>query len=149
MSWFEIVNPSDKVIIESDDPLIAAIAVLTMSQGKYGLVNESGDRVLPVFLMGGHESWLREKGINGDKELIAYCKRNATKLAKCLESAFYGRPSDIAALDAAFAKLPADQRLDARKQWNEVKRTSRANIGQGCIDWAERFREIAMQPEST
>ena len=57
----EISNPSDKATIDCSNLLAARLAVLILSNGKYGIVDDEGGNGMPIFLFGGHDEWLQEK----------------------------------------------------------------------------------------
>jgi len=146
---YEIINPSDHVILQCDDDLVAAIAVLVLGQGKYGLrrdAEKAGDpevTALPVFILGGHEAWLKAKGIPSMAQLGIWVREHGLQIAACLDTAFYGTPRDFAALTKAIEKLPEDKRGGAIEQWNETKRTSMNNIGEACAELARWCRDNA------
>lgn len=147
MKHYKIVTPSDRVIVTSDDELVAAIAVLFLGEGRYGLRRVDDDEsVLPIFLFGGAEEWLKERGID---DIGTYLREHATQIAVVLESAFYGSASELRALDAALAGQPDDAAAKARRTYNDMRRSSMNNIGTACLAYAERFRQIAAKPKET
>lgn len=84
---YEISNPSDAITIEHDDELVAAVAVLCIGEGRYGLVRPDGTQAMPIFLLGGAEAWLATKGI----ELELYFTTRVDDIATALESVRYVR----------------------------------------------------------
>jgi hypothetical protein len=54
---WEIINPSDRCEFETDDMLIAAVVVFMLGEGRYGAKEINGDRIVPIFLLGGHDEW--------------------------------------------------------------------------------------------
>lgn len=58
---FEIINPSDKCFMTADDLLIAAIAVCLLSEGRYALKGVDNDKIVPLFLFGGHDEWFKSQ----------------------------------------------------------------------------------------
>lgn len=140
MKVYEIVNPSDKVLLQADDELTACVATLLLGQGKYGLRDQAGETVLSIMIFGGSDEWLAEKGIT---DLAAWVTDHRAELAAVYESAFYGSANELAALELALADLPPDKRVAARKRYNEQKRTSMNNIGAACAYWAEHLRRMS------
>lgn len=137
---YEIVNPSDKVLVAAESDQVAAIAILVLGMGRFALVRcDNGERVLPLFLLGGAEEWLAAQHI----DLGTFVKEHAVDLAAVFDSAFYGDASEAEALEAALAALAPLEREASRRAYNDRKRSSMNNIGAACISWAERCREVA------
>jgi len=146
MRHYEIINPSDKVLVTADDDMIAAVAVLVLGRGRYGLRRDNGDLVLQVFLLGGADEWIAEKGI---ADLEAYLKEHAAELAAVFESAFYGGVRELKALEAALEGASPEAAARGRAKYNDTKRSSMSNIGAACAEYAVRLREMAAaQPKS-
>lgn len=80
---FEIINPSDKTYIESDDFMMACIATDLISPN-YGLKEIDGDREKPPFLLGGANQWYSKK-FNMDVNK-AFDSIDKLQLASVLES---------------------------------------------------------------
>lgn len=131
---FDVINPSDPITLEHEDPLIAAMAVLWIGRGRMGLVDEQGESVLPVFLFGGAEAWLEEHGI---EDVGTYLRANRGELAAALESAVLCSPRDRAAVLAALGPeaMPA-----ALARWNEAKRSSLNDICGAMHEMAASIR---------
>jgi hypothetical protein len=140
MTHYEIINPSDKVLVTAADDMIAAVAVLVLGRGRYGLRRDNGDLVLPVFLLGGADEWIAEKGI---ADLEAYLKEHAAELAAVFESVFYGGVRDLKALEAALEGASPEAAARGRAKYNDTKRSSLNNIGAACAEYAARLRELA------
>lgn len=137
---YEVVNPSDHVILAAFDDLTAAVATLLLGQGAYGLRDAAGNAVLPLFLLGGAEEWLADKGI---ADLAAWVTDHRLELVAIYESAFYGTPTEYTALQLALADMPPDQRLAAVRRYNDEKRSSMNDIGAACAHWANHLRKMA------
>ena len=61
---FEIINPSDKCFLESDNPEAVSAAVAFLGNGQYGLKDEN-DKKYPAFGILGHDinaDWKEEYG---------------------------------------------------------------------------------------
>lgn len=83
---YEVVNPSDPVFLEAEDPLVAAVSTLLLGEGLYGCKTPEGAVVLPLLAFGGDaalESWCASKGIRLDVFLHA----RKAEVASCLASA--------------------------------------------------------------
>jgi len=64
MTKYTLINPSDAIYFEVDgeiDEIAAAVAILFLGQGRYGLDGPDGC-VVPIWLFGGHEEWFRDRG---------------------------------------------------------------------------------------
>lgn len=160
---FEIVNPSDKVLIESDDETVAAFAVLLLGNGMFGLRRADApsrpmrsqedyqdDTVLPILGfsgIGGLDAWLHAKGICSPQDMETWQREHVRQLADCYGSAFYGSPSEKRALDDALAGLPADEIKKRRAAYNDKRRSSMTNIGSACAAYEKHFRKIADESE--
>lgn len=147
MTHYEIINPSDKVIIASEDDLTAAVAVLLLGEGRYGLcrADPAGKQVLPILLFGGVDDWIKQHGIH---DLDTWLNNHALDLAVVFESVFYGSLNELEALESAIGNLAEPSRREARNNYNDKKRASMNNIGARCIAWAKRCRELACNRKS-
>lgn len=83
MTRYEIINPSDYCTITAEVELVAAVAVLMIGEGNYGLGEIDGERLMPLFPFGGHEPWLRERGVD---DLGAWILAHEPELADALDS---------------------------------------------------------------
>ena len=56
---FEIINPSDAYTMEASDLETAAVAVVVLGHGMYGLrgLGDADGKDVPVFILGGHDEW--------------------------------------------------------------------------------------------
>jgi len=140
MTVYEIANPSDAITIESDDGIAAGLAITMISNGQYCINDEHDKSPVPMFIFGGFEEWMKEKGLNLD----TYVKENAVKMAEALESVLYGGFSDRKIFESATAKMSKENALKFREEWNESKRSSMNNIGLVCQNYAKRLRKIAL-----
>lgn len=142
MNRYEIINPSDKVIVSCDDDTVAAAVVLLLGRGRYGLRRCDGSDnkqvTLPIFLMGGSDEWLEAKGI---LDFGVYLDDHKDQAIACLESAFYGDLAELEALDAALSLLDSTSRFAAMQRYNDRKRNSMNDIGAACREIAQMLRE--------
>ena len=140
---FEIINPSDAVTLESDDPLVAAMATLVLSRGTYGLTDENDESVLPIFLFGGSEDWLKGHGI---EDLGTYIDENWEAMAAVLETAVVGKMGKRKGIVAACEASGGDVKK-ALAAWNEQQRTSMTDICGSAFKLAEHLRKKYQSPE--
>lgn len=148
---YEVVNPSDPVTIEANDSILAAVAVILLSNGDYGLYDEDDRTVIPIFRLSGPErliKWLHENNIDSNKIDEFYAK-NGDELATILESVVYGQRSDRAGILALTEKMSAKDRLDALSKWNESKRSSMNDIGEQAHQLAKALRKKAKEARGT
>lgn len=145
MTVWEITNPSDPYTIESDSFLAAAAATLLVGEGRMGLEPQcEDDPGMPLFLFGGHESFVDEH-FGGD--LGAWIDAHPAEIADALDSVLLGgfdRRSDFASAMEAIDD-PA-KRLLFREKWQD-KRSSMSDIGGYAYRLAEHFRERAATAE--
>jgi hypothetical protein len=135
----EIQNPSDEVTIETDDIVVAGVAMLLVGRGQYGLENEEGETVFPIMLFGGVDKWLEDNGI---KDLHEYLQTNKDKLVKVLKSCVYGRIGSRQLFESAISKMTLTDALKYREEWNDKKRSSMNNIGKNCLYYAEKMEAL-------
>ena len=141
LRYYEIINPSDKVVLTAteSDELLVAIAVVMLGEGKAGVERDDDTTVLPLMLFGGFEEWLASKGLTSES-FGETLHANRLKIAGILETVFYGSTHEAKALDAALAALPREQAIDARAKYNDAKRTSLSDWGAACLSWAAKLR---------
>ena len=84
---YEIINPSDKCYISSENERVAKFSCLLIGKGKYGLKNaETGERVLSIYLFGiSKEGILQEFG----EPLNEFFENNKKEIAECFKSFEY------------------------------------------------------------
>jgi hypothetical protein len=141
MRYYEIINPSDKVVLSADesDELILSIAIIILGKGKAGLQRDDDQDIVPLMFFGGFEDWLVSKGLTPDS-FDETLQANRSKIATILETVFYGSIEEAKALDAALAGLPREHALAARAKYNDAKRGSLSDWGAACLNWARKLR---------
>lgn len=89
MTELEIINPSDKLFISDEDREAACAAVLFLGSGKYGLRDQTGERVLPIFIFGGNpQEWWRDQFGHSADDFISDVE-NKKRVAKALDTIRY------------------------------------------------------------
>jgi len=138
---WEISNPSDAYTIRGEF-LVAAVAVLCLGEGKYGLHPEKeGDRELPVFLLGGADWWIKEN-LGGD--FAGYIEAHAMAIAEALESVTIGDFEDRARLERLLACISSPtERAAAQDAWHDQRRSSMNDIGKRAKQMAAHLRNKA------
>lgn len=142
---YEIANPSDACTIEAEDSVLAAVAVLILGNGAYGLYDEDDRTVLPIFAFSGPErliEWLGSNGIQDGKSDEFFAK-NGEEMAKILESIVYGKIADRKSITALAESMTTADRLRAIAKYNDSKRSSLSDISSACLALAKTFREKA------
>lgn len=150
MRRYEIINPSDACCIEAPSDLIAGLAIMLISEGRYGLRRDDDETTLPILAFGGDApivAWLKENGIEGLEAMGAFVSENTEAIARTLESIFYGSMSQAKALDDALAGLP--DALERRAKFNDGKRSSMSDIGKACLSYAAALRRKHAKKERT
>jgi hypothetical protein len=135
----EIINPSDKVTLETDDPVVAGVCTLLLARGQYGLENENGETVLPILIFGGAEDWLKQNKID---DLDKYIDTHMPEMIKVLESVLYGGFDTRELFNKAISSMTPKEALKYRKEWNEKKRSSMTNIGKVYLAYADKLRGL-------
>lgn len=92
---YELVNPSDKYTLESADPAAAVAACLYLGNGAYGLEDEFGETVCPLFLFGKAEEELQV----WSEERFGLTVADLLELADDLDCPGCGRNEEIAGYD--------------------------------------------------
>ncbi len=87
---YEIINPSDKAFIETDEFDVAAVACILIGRGQYAFEPDAdGAPCVPIFLFGGAEEWF-EKNFGGRKISAVFDdvkREKLSALVACLRSA--------------------------------------------------------------
>lgn len=84
---YEIINPSDKCFISSDNERVAKFCCLLLGNGMYGLENtETKETVFPIYLFGMSEKVkIEEFG----EPLELFLDNNRKQIAECFKSFEY------------------------------------------------------------
>lgn len=125
---YEIINPSDTYTIQSPDFYGAAVAVLLLGQGAYGIEGT------PV--MFGWDDWLMEQKIDLDTFIAAH--REA--IAVALESILIGDKYDREEVEEILRLMPEDQREAWLAKRHDKKRSSMNDIGSRAQQLAKSLR---------
>lgn len=124
---FKLINPSDPITVVADDPFIAALAVLVLGDGHYGLCDEHDNDVLPLLFLGGLDEWLERQGYTPAQLHELFAGHHA-KIADVLDSAMVGEFRDRELYEEKLASLRSDP--DALLAWKtryNEERTSSLN----------------------
>lgn len=139
MKRYELINPSDKIILSCEDDLVAACCALVLGRGRFALCRCSDEvEVLPLLFGTRSETWLKENGI---EDLAAYLDEHCDQAVACLESVFYGSIREIDALESALSEVDGAARVAAMARYNNRKRSSLNDIGAACHEIATLLRE--------
>lgn len=132
----DIINPSDACMMITDDREAAAIAVVLIGNGQYGLEQldaKDGEEPfkVPMFLFGGHDEWwTRTFGHNFETGAKLYADEKAGLLIDALRSVVYGKPADLDAYNDAMELITQpDRQEEFKRRWNDRRRGSLNNIG--------------------
>lgn len=102
---YEIINPSDKCYITSDNEKVACFCNLLLGDGMYGLQREDGTSADGIHLFG-----YSEEALNADYEgnFEKFSKDHAKEIAECFNSFEYAGErtslNNIGARAECFAK---------------------------------------------
>ncbi len=132
---YEVINPSDPITIEAKDLAIAQASGLLLGRGQYGLTDENGRQVLPMFF--GSGSGLAEWLLANNLDLDAIMKDRWAEVEDCLESVVV---ADVNQRKAILA-LVGPQGKEAIERFNEESRSSTNNIAGRAIKLAKAIRD--------
>lgn len=142
-TWYEIINPSDMMVIAASDPKVVIVAVALLSEGMYGLRDPEGKTILPILGFGWSAdetiAWFREHVLDEPEPIEAFVDQHTAELADALESICYGSATEARAFDAAIADMP--DRDERRRRYNEVRRSSMNNVALRASHYAKHLRE--------
>jgi len=139
------MNPSDECTIEAQNELLACCAVIVLGEGNYGLYDEGGKAILPIFRFSDPQrlmDWLQERGIAPEKMDEFYAK-NGVEMAEILESVAYGSIKDRKSILAVCEGKTDAETKAALTKWNDEKRSSLNDISKACHQIAKAFRKKA------
>ena len=145
---FDVINPSDAITFESENPAAMQVAFLLVTDsGMIGLeaVGPDAPHVLDRgFMYGtdGGEVYLA-KLLNGYKDLEDFIMKNWEVMAASLESIVYGAPGDRTRFNTATEGMDAERLRSFRADWNDQKRSSMNNYHAAAIRTAKIIRERA------
>lgn len=144
MKQYDVINISDPCTVESDDPIAAAVGVLMISEGGFGLTSEDGETILPILMLGGVEEWLKAKEI---EDLGDYIRANRIAIADALDSCMYGDFNDRAAYNKGLELVAGDEAKtkEWKDHWEEKRRTSMSKICQAAWAYAKQLRELKVE----
>ena len=146
---YEIINPSDPYTIKGSDEALVCVATFYLGDGAWGLreldkdgSDVEGDMTLPIFRFGGDwKSWFLDTHKIADVE--GYIKKNAGKLADCLETVLIGSPRARTALEAMLAAISDEkERKKAHDAYADKMRSSLNDIGSCAQDCVKLFRKM-------
>ena len=132
---FEIINPSDKYTIETDDWQVACVANLVVGRGQLALEEIDGDHHMPLFLFGGLEEWTQEE-FSRDLESLMDVDQQA--LANCLDSIVIGNRSNYV---LGLGDKTGEEAEAFWEKWHDNNRSSTYDIGSYAKKYAAKLRE--------
>ena len=135
----EIINPSDAVTIEADDIVAAGLCTILICSGKCGLENENGESVMPIFLFGGANDWLKEKGVT---DIDTYISANYSKMVDVCDSLVYGSISQRGLFKTAISHMKPEEIPAFKAAWNDIKRSSLNDFGKAFYAYATKLRKL-------
>ena len=113
MTKYEIINPSDKCYISSENKQVAKFCCMLLGEGKYGLENaETGADVFPIYLFGISEQVIIEEF---GESLADFLKHNKKDIIECLDTFEYASERTSLNNIGARAKLYHDKLLKSEE----------------------------------
>lgn len=139
MAIFEISNPSDPYTLKTDRWDLACLAALCLGSGRYGLDEHSGERKMPIFLLGGSEEWVKQEfGVSMDD---FFAERVGHDLADVLDSVMIGSPQDRESTEDAVSRMSPEDAAEWLKTRHDRKRSSMNDIGGYAAHLAKSVRK--------
>lgn len=136
---WEIINPSDKYTLSTDDHKLAALVICLIGEGKYGGDEVSGDRKVPLFLFGGHDEWFQANFGQTFEEALSTCDKGA--LADVFDTVLIGGIADRMSYEKGIELISApEKRIEWRDHWHDNRRSSMNNIGVRAWNIAANLR---------
>lgn len=134
MIW-ELINMSDKIIVEHDDFKEAVLSALLLGKGAYGLEGRNNAPNMPIFLMGGIMEWYKETfQENFEKENFI-----THGVAAALRGYFLGDETDLMLYKKAIEHMTPEQKAEYRAAWDDVHRTSLSDIVGTAHEYADKI----------
>ena len=81
---YEVINPSDRVLLDATSDEIAVAAVCILGEGRYAAKRDGFSG--PLFLFGGHDEWFVE---HAGLDFSDYMAANLAEIGSALRSARY------------------------------------------------------------
>lgn len=137
---YEITNSSDPYTIRGADKAALCVAVLVLGEGRYGLIDEERETLMPNLAFGGDPiSWLH--GEMGITNLEKYIDKNGELLSDCLDSIIIGSFKDRWLIEKSLERAKCEEdREQILKEWHDKRRSSMNDIGKTARKVAEIFR---------
>lgn len=136
---YRIENPSDAYTLASADEKAAQMATLLLGRGAYGLTDEQGATVLPIFLLGGGDAWVKERF--GD--VTTWIDKHLDDLIAALDGVQIGSFAARKELTDALACMEESKRADYLARRHDRMRSSMNDIGKAAQELAGQLRQRA------
>ncbi|MCL2563124.1 MAG: hypothetical protein FWE08_03715 [Oscillospiraceae bacterium] len=135
---YKINNPSDPYTFLAESREVAALVILLLGPA-YGATPESGEKGVPIFMLGGATEWYEGTfGRTPDEGVKAL----GADVADALESVMLGSFEDRRRYTAALEAIDdPEKRRRFMEEWQDG-RTSMNNIGKRCHDIARAIRNV-------
>ncbi len=143
---FEISNPSDAYTIEADSFEVAAMAVLLLGQGNYGVHQLDGPeddrKEMPIMIIATEkqiEEWCQDNFGASLADCILRCK---AKIPDVLDTVLIGSEADRATYHKALSLIDDSAKKEQWKaEWHDKRRSSMNNIGARAWAIAAKLRK--------
>lgn len=142
---YEVVNPSDAATIIADEDVVAAVAVLVLSSGRYGVERVDGkplDCPAPLIVFGGEQAYAEwcEQALG--ETLDNWLRTRRADVAVCLASCLYGDAQDRASYDNAIELIESEQgKSEYRRRWEDDRRSSMNQICKRAWSMARQLKD--------
>ena len=148
---YEIINPSDACTIAAESDLIAWVAVLELSGGRYNIAPKDGSRSFPFFPLGptneGVAKVLRDEFCE-TRSHLHILMAHIDEFITCFDSFVYGSFSERELYDKEMTSIPDNiARAVYKTQHRNAHHNSLNNIGALATSRANAAREMKARPE--
>lgn len=128
---YEIINPSDPYVFETNDEAAAICACVLLGTGKYGLRREDGSTACPILIFGDA---VEELGKLLGMSLEQALAEKQEAICGALSTVTIGDFADYRTVQKHLAALPQEEREPWLATRRERKRTSLNDIGERALN---------------
>lgn len=146
---YEVINPSDPYTIEANSLDVAAVTVLLLGQGHYGLRCLGDEPDVPMFAFADGDAWCKQFFGEGMMELSnRVMDTKLPEVAESLDSILYGDKEDREKFVERTKVLDQDVFLVERAAWQD-RCSSMNDIGNRAYIMAAKLKKSIAEGLST
>lgn len=150
MAIYEIGNPSDAYTIKGE-LLPCAAATIGLGVGHYGLTDEKGEIVLPVFAFAREpekalDDWMAGHG--APEGFGLYVETHRAEVADALDAVVIGKHRDRLEFEDAISVMNSEQAAEFEAKRHDLRRSSMNDIGARAKRLAHWLREPVVEKQA-